>query len=327
MPRGWANIAIGGAAGIGLMLLCGCPPLQLSFTTNSNTTCTSCHNGFSAIDQREFFQGAHGELSCQTCHGNGLAHIRNGGRGGLFIDNPADLAFAVSHVTCSGCHADKATSYLASPHYANRVATCIDCHDVHDRLGMRADSTKPDRLDIAGFSQICGKCHQEQDADFQLSGHAALDVATCAICHDVHDVSAFRQSPEDNSLCLQCHASTELGLGTTAAVDTHTGPMHPVDPTGSHASRCIGCHMPAWFQANQDAGPHDHTLATVPPSVSVAQIDAGLPVSPNSCAGNTGCHDPNQPGTGSPRDVNDRALNVSLQPLYDIIGTIPAKGQ
>jgi hypothetical protein len=284
----------------------------------------SCHDGRLARDKTEFRDGIHRTISCEACHGNGLAHIRSGGRdGGLLMANPGRSSQDTAHEICATCHSEEVDGFTMSPHFTSGANTCNDCHDVHKRLGMIPDSSKPDRLDIPGFMQLCQSCHEEQAGGFMESGHAQMDVAVCGSCHDFHQERMFRLNPTDNSTCLQCHGSEFMEFSAEGDLNRHTGGFHPVDPAGSGASRCIGCHMPPWNQTNQDAGPHDHSLWTVAPIVSNQEADAGInPVSPNSCAGTVGCHDANDPASGMAYDVNNPAHNIELQALYEIIGRV-----
>lgn len=290
---------------------------------NANT-CLACHDGRTSVDQRTFLDGAHRSLECEECHGSGILHVRNGGRGGLFIDNPGDLSFDESYSLCQRCHEENVDGYLGTRHAETRAATCQSCHDVHTENGLRAEAASDGRFNAAAQVELCGSCHGLQTDDFMLSGHAQFGVASCASCHDAHQSDLFAETPEDNSLCLQCHASGLLGFDTIANIDFHTGLFHPVDPLGSGSSRCTACHLPPLEEAGQPDVPHDHTLFTVPPIATVQAAFQGVfPLPPNSCAGVMGCHDPNVPGSGSPRDVTDLALNEILQPIYASIGKDP----
>lgn len=289
--------------------------------TVGTAACLGCHDGRTAQDVRGWAFGLHGEIDCEHCHGPGEAHVRNVGRGGLFITNPADLTYRASMQVCSECHAEYHAGYLESPHGVPGSITCHDCHDVHLEGGMRFPSENGTRLSRIGFSRACGDCHPAQVASDAHSLHAAVDIATCYACHELHAASAFVQPFETNAACLQCHASMALGFNNTAVIDAHTGPFHPVDPAGSGASRCTGCHMPPLEAA--PGAPHDHSMATIAPATSNEAIDAGFPPSPNSCAGVTGCHDAAVEGSGVPHDLNDRASNSLLQALYESIGAAP----
>jgi len=229
-----------------------CNPAVGGITTQ---TCLQCHNGRLAVDQSDFPQSAHDFLSCEDCHGSGFAHVRNGGRGGLFIVNPEELPFDAHYEVCQDCHGGQTDGYLLSEHAVERAVTCYDCHDPHEPNG------------------------------------------------------ALVLPAEDNSLCMDCHV---FNFPTEEAVAAHTN--HPVDPAGTGASRCIGCHMPALEHGGES--PHDHTLQTVPPIVSALAAEAGQTVPPNSCAGTNGCHDGS--ASGEPVfDVNNPGLMRGLQALYE----------
>jgi predicted CXXCH cytochrome family protein len=305
----------------------GCNQSPLGPGEVGTSTCLACHDGRSATDHREFLSSPHKAISCESCHGPGLTHVRQGGRLGLFIDNPGDQPFEVRHEACIECHAQASSpggntvqGFLASAHFTGNAATCTDCHNVHNQGAMAISAESPTRFGNENFAKLCGKCHEDTVDQFSESGHAQLDVATCASCHDMHSGSMLVASPEDNRLCLQCHQSTQLGFETDEDVAAHTG--HPVDPAGSGASRCTGCHLPP-LEAGGAAG-HDHTLFTIPPIASNEAMEQGVqPAPPNSCAGVTGCHDAAVPGSGMPHDENDLDSNENLQSLYELIGVLP----
>ena len=297
----------------------GCPNYQ----TVGTATCLACHDGRSAPDMRQFANSPHNGFECETCHGPGYLHVRNGGAGGLFVLDPNELPFAEAAAFCGRCHEhdDELNGFLDTAHAKSQAVTCQDCHDVHTRNALVVASSSPDRLDNDGYAQLCGTCHEGQVDEFLLSGHVTKDAATCGSCHNMHQGSMLTANTIDNSICQQCHGSSFLGLDTPAAVNTHTGPMHPVDPAGSGASRCIGCHMPPQLVNGQPDVPHDHTLFTVPPAVSNQEIAMGQAPSPNSCAGTMGCHDGSGPGLF--HNLNDTFVNENLQAVYETIGTIP----
>ena len=306
----------------------GCQQTDLGPGEVGTATCMACHDGRSATDHREFLDSPHQAISCESCHGPGLNHVRNGGRLGLFIDNPGRLPFEKRHEACTQCHAQSDSpggnivqGFLATAHFSGHGATCTDCHDVHKRGGMTISSDlPPSRFRSENFATLCGRCHEGPVAEFAQSAHAQKDVATCASCHDMHRGTMFTASPEDNRLCLQCHQSFALGFETNEDVTFHTG--HPVDPAGSGASRCTGCHMPP-LEAGGTSG-YDHTLYTIPPIASNEAVAQGVsPAPPNSCAGVTGCHDANVAGSGPAYDETDLNSNRDLQALYELIGARP----
>ena len=284
-------------------------------------TCVACHDGFSGSDQSEFLDGPHFFMDCETCHGPGGDHVANAGRGGLFIDNPDTFGFLEGIADCADCHQSDYDGFLESRHAATEAASCIDCHDVHRPGGFPFDTEEGLPLNSAQYAESCAECHAAEVSDTAMSVHGQFEIATCATCHDMHIADTFPQSPEDNSLCLQCH---QYNLPDDAAVDFHTGGFHPVDPTGSGASRCVGCHMLPHSAAGDILVSSDHSLFTVAPEVSNDAIEAGVvPVPPNTCGGVIGCHDPGVPGSGSPHDHTNTGQNSVFQVLYESIGDIP----
>jgi hypothetical protein len=309
-----------------LLTLSGCPGVPRDPSLVGTPTCLACHDGRSAPDKREYTEGLHASVSCEDCHGAGLAHVRAGGRAGLFVTNPGESPFDNTPALCARCHESEVAGHQATGHFSTEAASCNDCHDVHKRGAMPFSTPNRTPLDNSGFAQLCGDCHEEQTAQFLASTHATSKVATCAACHDLHKETAFTAPPENNQLCQQCHASFFLGLDTEEAVDAHTGSFHPVDPAGTGASRCVSCHMVPLDRTHQAAGGHDHTFNTVPPADSNAMIAAGLLPHPNSCAGTTGCHDAGSPGSGTPFSVDSVEDNDYLQDLYEQIGAISQLG-
>ena len=301
--------------------LCGCPPIS-GGPAIANGTCLACHDGRSASDQREFHTGAHASVSCETCHGDGYLHVRNGGRSGLFITNPAELPFMQSMNACAQCHQDKLIGHMETAHGSTGAVSCHACHNVHRENSMTVGSSPASNFSKQEYAQLCGQCHAVETDTFMKSAHAGFSPMDCGTCHDMHVPTTYRVSPVNNQLCQQCHASFVFGLNTPEAVDFHTGAFHPVDPAGTGASRCTGCHMPPVAQGPGAA--RDHLMLTVPPLFTNEEAARGVsPPPPNSCAGVAGCHDPGGAGIGQPHDPNDLNQNAVLQGLYEMTGGIP----
>lgn len=241
---------------VSVTILAGCPTNTGIVGTN---VCLQCHNGTLAPDRSEFTENPHNDVGCEACHGPGLLHVRNGGRGGLYIDSLEDMNYSTS-------------------------------------------------------VQFCAKCHGKQAEDYLKSGHALSESVTCLDCHDVHGENVMVASPEDNSLCLQCHGP--FGFSNEAEISAHT--FHSVNPETTGASRCVLCHLPPLDRVQQGDGPNSHTLQPIPPIESNIAAENGVtPVPPNSCSGIAGCHDgtvPNAPVF----NVDNPEHNDLLQILFDI---------
>ncbi len=234
----------------------GCPTASVG-NPGSVTTCLGCHNGRTAQDMRSFLLSAHRNVACATCHVGAEAHVQSGGLGGALI-NPASGAYELTFAACTSCHQEIVDGFTKSGHYASRLVTCYDCHDVHSPI------------------KTVGPIN-------------------------------------NNLLCRSCHVFD--GFQTDAQIEDHT--KHPVDPTGTGASRCTSCHMPPTERTDQADGPHSHTFMTIPPIASnEAAADGVSPVPPNSCAGIMGCHDGTVP-LAPIFDVDNEAQMIGLQTLYE----------
>lgn len=304
----------------------GCPNAPIDSGRVGTPTCLACHDGRSGPDKREFMQGLHAGIDCEDCHGSGLAHVRAGGRAGLFIGDPGRSPFEGTPALCSRCHEEAVEGHAFTSHFTAEAASCNTCHDVHKQGAMSFSTPNATKLDNAGYQQLCGKCHDVETEQFMQSAHAKSNVATCGACHNMHQDTTFTAPPENNQLCQQCHASFFLGLDTPEAVAQHVGDFHPVDPEGTGSGRCVTCHMVPMDRDDQLFAAHDHTFLPLPPSVSNEQIAGGLQPQPNSCAGITGCHDAGVPGSGTPYSVDNVQDNELLQQIYDEIGAVNGGG-
>ncbi len=260
--------------------------------------CLACHDGRSASSVVGFSQAVHGAIDCERCHGPGCAHVRNGGRSGLLIANPAKNSVAAIVEFCGECHGTDADAFTETGHGRGGRVSCIGCHELHGTEGGESEAA----LDR------CDACHAQEVAGFDEGPHNG-DM-TCVLCHDVHSSDETVLSYVDNWLCLRCHGF--FGLGTDAAVAAHT--LHSVDPEDTGASRCTSCHMPPLVRTNQAAGPHSHSMQPIEPQTS--NTTGGSVALPNSCAGIDGCHD-GTVATAPVFDVDDPDLNDVLQSIYD----------
>jgi hypothetical protein len=210
--------------------------------------------------------------------------------------------------------------FLLSTH---KSLDCVVCHvgaEAHVQSGGLGGALINPASGVFELSYAaCATCHQETVADFTQSGHHASRAVSCHDCHDVHTPIETVGPVTNNLLCRSCHVFD--GFQTVAQTEAHT--MHPVDPTGTGASRCTHCHMPPTVRTNQANGPHSHTFMTIPPIASNEAADNGVsPVPPNSCAGIMGCHDGTVPATPI-FNVDNYPQMIGLQSVYDMWFTAP----
>lgn len=233
---------------------------------------------------------------------------------------PSNAPGSISGVTtCLACHngrvAEDMRYFLIGNH---RQIACGTCHlgsDAHVQSGGAGGGLiNPANWVIEQEVAVCAQCHKKEAKGYLQSKHAQVGRVACDRCHDVHAPVRTRGPYQNNLLCQSCHLRD---WPTEAAVEAHT--HHPVDPAGTGASRCVGCHMPAQTRPDepgQEDRLHSHTWMPIPPITSANQANDGETVLPNSCAGTVGCHD----GTVAAAPVFDFENPVQmtgLQALYD----------
>lgn len=165
------------------------------------TPCADCHDDVAGSMHENIhlrikpFEVQGKTTGCQGCHGDGTAHMEQGGDPSLIVsyEDPAEW-----NDTCLGCHSRKGQSeWHASTHAMEGVA-CLDCHDGHDRGKPLAS---------------CDSCHAAQVAQFHLpSRHPVKEgLMGCDSCHDPHAAteSQLKTKQRTNDLCFECHPAKE----------------------------------------------------------------------------------------------------------------------
>ncbi|MFO7692068.1 MAG: tetratricopeptide repeat protein [Vicinamibacterales bacterium] len=256
---------------------------------NWNYMCADCH---STNLVRNFDLGTNTytttwseiNVSCETCHGPGSAHVtwaEDRKKRGLTgrDDSPMGLEVqGLRAVDYSGFGVGDASSLASRP--ANRqrqqaeVQACAPCHarrgpitNVPDVGRTFLDSYRPALLDD-GLYYADGQILEEvyEYASFTQSQMYAAGV-TCSDCHNAH---SLKQRGTGNNVCNHCH----LPL-------TYDTPAHHHHKQGTEAARCAGCHMRTTTYMVVDPR-YDH-------SFRVPRVDYTLTYGiPNACT--TPCH-------------------------------------
>lgn len=237
------------------------PPDWLHWTgdgMNWNYMCADCH---STNLQRNFNLAAGAyetsfseiDVSCESCHGPGEAHVEN---------------------TQSGTY-DRAssglTATLSAPH--EQVETCAPCHSRrrivypnHIAGNAFLDHYEPELLE----EELYFADGQIRDEVYVygsfLQSRMYAEGVMCADCHDPHTT---RLKFEGNALCGQCH--------DVAVYDTFEHLRHPQESAGG---QCVDCHMPERTYMVVDPR-RDHSFKIPRPDLSVRTG------APNVCQG---CH-------------------------------------
>ena len=288
----------------------------------SQNTCLVCHShlgGQLASPTGPFPTDIHAEkgLTCASCHGGDPTSMdirvaMNPAKG--FRGRPSRQEVPAF---CGRCHSDatymrkfnptvkteEVAQYFTSVHGKRlrqgdrRVATCINCHSVHD-IKLVSDPTSP--VYPTNVPATCGKCHSDREYmqgyglpslsqvdDYQSSVHyRALSVEgnlaapTCQSCHGSHGATP----PGVTSIadvCGTCHAHNRdffeksphrdafASLGAASCVQCHGN--HAIQTAGEYMlvgpnSVCLTCHAP-----DDNGGQRAQEMAT-----SIRQLDGDI---------------------------------------------------
>ncbi len=266
-------------------------------------SCVECHSVMDGAIQKPALlikndiHTANG-LSCADCHGGdrtsddpSVAMSKAKG----FVGKPKRAAIPQ---LCANCHGsadfmrryqprqriDQFELYKTSVHGKllaagdQNVATCIDCHSVHDIRGVK-DALSP--VHPLRIPETCGRCHSDaqkmakykiptdQLENYRTSVHWAalkkgdLSAPTCASCHGNHGA----KPPQVESVAAVC-GSCHVLFAQLYDKSVHA----PIFSAASGGGGCIVCHS--------NHGIHDPTTAML--------------VGPKAVCAN--CHEPGTPG-------------------------------
>jgi len=172
-----------------------------------NAVCADCHDQVSEM----FHQTAHGiylskgadaNTSCESCHGNAMAHVESGGDPALIV-NPAKADQFGAQVLCLDCHkGHQLDEWAFSAHNAADIS-CSACHTVHAPAPQTLKKATP---------ELCYDCHSDVRAASNMPSHhpIAEKKIDCQDCHGVHGGSGrLTQDNTGRELCFSCHAEIE----------------------------------------------------------------------------------------------------------------------
>jgi len=249
------------------------------------TSCTKCHSSdmFEPAARQKvqrFAEDVHSQagLSCHDCHGgnpNAAADDITAAMDPKFAPNPFRPAPKRTEIPefCGRCHSsadymkrfnpaarvDQVTEYWTSVHGQRlkkgdeNVATCIDCHSVHD---IRRKTNPESPIYATHVAETCSRCHSDakrmaqykiptdQYARWKVSVHANallnkgdMVAPTCNDCHGNH--GATPPGVESVSfVCGSCH-TREAELFRKSAKHTGWTQHNEFLATGQ---KCGDCH-------------------------------------------------------------------------------------
>jgi hypothetical protein len=321
-------------------------------TRSFEAQCSGCHNtGEILSGGPSGFTTGYVEMNigCEQCHGPGKAHAEMGDT--TKINNPAHLLDGTpdgvkkANAICGRCHIKGSSvdplpgtqtkagfGYLASQGVSQAgdlpAAFLVTTTLPADFWGYKLNPLPS----VPGNTSVAPRGYPLQGDDIESGEHApeSGDAPACFDCHDPHGspnahlvvTSVDRgvhvaTKTQDNSLCLACHAGTEMFPNMTQAdaaqISTGNVPASvssgvvdhmkdigmPVtngqyDPTGTGVGRCSTCHMtqtpsvgaPLADKMGYAAGDlHSHRFEVVWPRASVLY---GVTNSCNVCHPTTG---------------------------------------
>ena len=236
-----------------------------AMTRAAELGCLKCHDKTNAV----YTASAHAQagLGCLDCHGGDPKATNEMAHATANFKRPANKKEIAEF--CAACHSDvrkmnpyglptdQLDRYKTSKHGEQlfgkgdkNVATCTDCHGVHDILKVHAPQA---RTAPANIPQTCGRCHSDAKlmdqyklpsdvvAKYKTSYHAHLvldkgDVSapTCVTCHGNHGAMPPGLK-EVGQVCGKCHVrQREL---------FEKSPHAEIAAAGAGLfSECVSCH-------------------------------------------------------------------------------------
>lgn len=192
-------------------------------------TCFECHLRMEGMS-RKLTNDIHYSkaISCDGCHGGDANDINQNSSMSATNGFKPRLKRPEIPGFCGHCHSDPTFMAKADPklptdqlaQYTNsvhgkalaagarRVATCVDCHSVHD---IRAPGDLLSKANPANMAKTCGKCHRETAEAYAVSKHARIFIndrrPACSVCHDAHATAPATSAMLSgaNSVCAKCH--------------------------------------------------------------------------------------------------------------------------
>ena len=246
---------------------------------NWNYMCADCHStgvnkGYDAATKTFQTTWSEVNVSCESCHGPGSAHLQ------WARSTPAEQAASPDKGLTRSLGRAGHWSVQTSGHPPLRqggshteafLETCAPCHSRRSSLTQTPqgdhlwDDYRPTTLEAPNYQadgQVLEEVY-EYGAFLQSKMHASG--VSCRDCHDSH---SLQLKASGDALCLNCHQASRF----QASSHTH-------HPTNSAGARCISCHMPVhtFMGVHQR---HDHSFRIPRPDQSVA---LGVPNACNQC--------------------------------------------
>jgi predicted CXXCH cytochrome family protein len=249
-----------------------------------NTMCIECH----ATGYEKRYDAKTGvfdtrwteiNVSCQSCHGAGQAHVA--WAQALPPGSTASAAAAASAPPNFGLTVDLKLAGVAGA--TVELEVCAACHSRRSDLtaGPMAgepllDNFLPARL-VAPLYHADGQ--QREEVYFYASMRQSKMFRFGVRCTDCHDAHTGKLKVEGNGVCLQCHQTPANPRFPTAAGNFDTPAHHHHQPS-TPGAQCLNCHMPITNYMIVHPRP-DHSMRVPRPDLNAATG------APDAC---TACH-------------------------------------
>ncbi len=249
-----------------------------------NTMCIECHTtgyekrydaGTSHFDTR----WTELNVSCQSCHGGGAAHVtwaQAQPPGG-----PASAAAAASAPPNHGLTVDLKAAGVAGA--TIELEVCAACHSRRSGLTPRPMAGEP-LLDNFLPARLSAPLYyadgQQREEVYVYASMRQSKMHQFGVrCTDCHDAHTSKLKVQGNGVCLQCHQAPANPRFPTAAGNFDT-PAHHFHKSGTPGAQCLNCHMPITNYMIVHPRP-DHGMRVPRPDLSASTG------APDAC---TACH-------------------------------------
>jgi DmsE family decaheme c-type cytochrome len=227
-------------------------------------TCATCHES-----EGKSLQGSlHGKAqnprtpaatghSCETCHGNGKAHVEDSGNKEK-IKRFNVMSARESSATCLTCHNRGNHAQWQSSMHNARDLSCTTCHSVHSPKSDHA------QLKTKSVIETCASCHKQEATKLLKSGHMPVREGKmdCTSCHNPHGSTNVRMLKTGNWIteaCTSCHTEKRGPyLWEHAPVTQNCATCH--DPHGSNNDRMLVAKAPMLCQRCHISTRHPPTV-------------------------------------------------------------------
>jgi len=249
-------------------------PQQAPAEPAATPACGDCHDQAKtfATNPHARVKAVNGVIpnaACETCHGDGTAHIEGGGDKEK-IFKPAGKSGSDGCLSCHELGSDRVSRH-AGMHANSATVNCLTCHSMH------ASEPREQHLLAKNQLALCSTCHATQVSSFRNKPYAhrvGRGAMNCSSCHEPHGRPA-RQSLRSTSAgeltCLNCHADKRgpfvFQHGAPAVGDCLTcheahGSSNPKRLKRANVWQlCIECHSPLAADTLGSQPPSFHNLS------------------------------------------------------------------